>query len=208
MKPLNIPEPAAFEHEIYSPTPSDDLRAAPRQRTLYRVACVRTAADRGMARVQNLSDDGMMLRLSLPVLLGDAVDIQLSETVNIPGRVVWTHGTECGIKLTHAIDSGALLKHIADQTSSKGTRALRLPVSKKATVSSEMGIHAGEVDDISQWGMKVKHDGRFSAGLQVKITLHSGLQRRGVVRWSEEGIAGILLLEPFSPDELGSALNL
>ena len=149
-----------------------------------------------------------MLRLSLPVLLGDAIDIQLSETINVPGRVIWTHGAECGIKLAHAIDSGALLKHIADQTSSKGSRALRLPVSKKATVSSEQGIHAGEVGDISQWGMKVKHNGKFFAGLQVKVSLHSGLQRRGVVRWSREGIAGILLLEPFSPDELGSALNL
>jgi hypothetical protein len=189
-------------------TKREDLRTSVRQRTLCRVACVRTDTDEGLARVRNLSDEGIMLRLSLPVHLGEAMKIQLSETVSVYGRVVWTDGSDCGVKLTQPIDSGALLKDLAEQGTSKNGRALRLPVSTKAVVSSENGTRAVIVDDISQRGMKLQHDGSFSPGLRVKIRLQSGLQRYGVVRWSREGIAGILLLEPFSPAELGSAHNL
>ncbi|MDB5707255.1 MAG: PilZ domain protein [Sphingomonas bacterium] len=209
MKSLPTPVPMAFGDEVDpSTTEQEDLRTSNRQRTLCRVARVRTDTDEGLVRVRNLSDEGIMLRLSLPVLLGEAMDIQLSETVSVHGRVVWTDGPDCGVKLTQAIDSSALLRHLAEQGLSEEGRALRLPVSTKAVLSSEKGIRAVMVDDISQRGMKIRHDGSFSPGLPVKISLQSGLQRRGVVRWSQEGIAGILLLEPFSPEELGSAHRL
>ncbi|MDB5707227.1 MAG: PilZ domain protein [Sphingomonas bacterium] len=209
MKLLSTAVTTGLEGQADSPaTEQKDLRTSIRQRTLYRVACVRTDTDEGLARVRNLSDEGIMLRLSLPVLLGETIKIQFSETVSVEGLVVWTDGPDCGVKLTQPIDSSALLKDLAEQGLSKEGRALRLPVSTNAVVSSENGTRAVIVDDISQRGMKLQHDGSFSPGLRVKIRLQSGLQRHGVVRWSQDGIAGILLLEPFSPDELGSVNNL
>ena len=83
MKPAIIRAVPAFEHKQAPSATRQDRRLCPRQRTIYRVACVRTATDRGMARVHNLSDEGMMIGLSLPVQLGDAIDIQLSDAVRV-----------------------------------------------------------------------------------------------------------------------------
>lgn len=209
MKAVNTTTPMGLEDEVNSsPIAQGDRRKSERQHTICRVARVRTDTDEGMVRVRNLSNEGMMLRLSLPVSLGEILNIQLSESVSVKGEVIWTNGPDCGVKLTKAVDSRALLKRLAEQGSTKEGRALRLPVSTKAVVASQKGTRTVMVDDISQRGMKIQHDGSFSPGLQVKISLPNGLQRRGVVRWSHEGIAGILLLEPFTPDELGSAHNL
>jgi hypothetical protein len=58
--------------------------------------------------------------------------------------------------------------------------------------------------DISQRGAKVVHDGRFFAGLAVKIQINPEIERRGIVRWSRDGIAGVQLMVPLSVDDLGS----
>lgn len=52
--------------------------------------------------------------------------------------------------------------------------------------------------------MKIAHGGEFKAGLPVKIRLADGLERRGIVRWSGDSIAGIWLTENLSVADLGS----
>lgn len=42
----------------------------------------------------------------------------------------------------------------------------------------------------------------------IKIVLPSGLERAGVVRWTKDNSAGVMLLDPFTTQELGSARKL
>lgn len=52
------------------------------------------------------------------------------------------------------------------------------------------------------------HDGSLTEGLNVKITLASGLDRCGIVRWVKDKVAGVMLLEPLSVEALGSVQTL
>ncbi|TPG14666.1 PilZ domain-containing protein [Sphingomonas koreensis] len=197
-------------HETVNPAGdrAKDRRSSPRLQTVLRVARVMTGTDQGFARVQNISDVGIGLQLHLPVLLGDALAVELADGVVINGRVVWTSGADCGLQLDQPIDSAALLVELAAQAKAGASRPLRLPVATPALTRSANGTRVVEVADVSQRGMKLRHDGSISDGLHVKITLPSGLKRSGVVRWSQDRIAGVLLLDPFSPEELGSVRNL
>lgn len=185
-----------------------DRRSARRQRAVYRVAHVETGNDNGLARVVNISDDGLGLKIHMPVMLGDVVTVHLTEHLAVAGSVVWTAGADCGLRLHNPIDSEALLREYGSQALGKPLRAPRVPIDRPAIARSEAGLRKVQVRDVSQHGMKVLHDGSFTEGLRVKVTLSSGIERRGVVRWSTGGIAGLILLEPFSAAELGSVKNL
>jgi hypothetical protein len=193
----------AFSAEIGSCV-EPDRREAARVRTVYRIAPVAVGNDRGLARVRNISDGGMRLNLGLTVFLGDRVRVGLSDSLVIEGTVVWTNGDECGLKFDRTIDSIGALRESCAERRLPDARAPRLPTAITALASSERGSRSVKVCDVSQRGMKIKHDGSFTPGISVKLTLPSGIERRGVVRWSKNGVAGILLTETFSQRDLGN----
>jgi hypothetical protein len=195
---------AKFENALDAEEGSSDRRDGPRLVTVYCVARVLARGDQGLARVLNLSDDGMMLSLRLDLFLGDEVTVDLSEACSLTGNAVWRQGDWCGLKLIERIDTPALLKRLRDERRAPGARQLRLPIEKRILASSELGIQIVRLRDVSQRGAKVVHDGRFRPGLAVRLHINPQIQRRGVVRWSQDGIAGIQLTELLSVDDLGS----
>ncbi len=146
----------------------------------------------------------MMLSLGIPVLIGDRVRVSLSDNLVIDGRVVWTNGDECGVKFDQDLDSIAALRQTADEIRTGATRPPRLSLGVPAVVSSEHGLKPTRVSDISQRGMKISHDGSFKPGLSVKVMLQSGIERRGFVRWVSEDLAGLIINDPFTVEDLGS----
>lgn len=190
------------------PGAEQERRSTDRVQTVLLVARVIAEHDQGLARLRNVSDRGMGLQLQIPVLLGDAITVDLGEGMTVNGRVMWTCGQECGLRLDEEIDSAALLGELAARSRRGRARAVRLPVEISAMTSGDNGMRRVEVKDVSQRGMKLKHDGSLTEGLQLKIILSSGKERRGVVRWSRDNVAGLMLLEPFSTEDLGSISNL
>lgn len=186
-----------------------DRRADNRTITIFRVARAEVRGDEGLVYIRNISDSGMKLGISLSVALNDVVRVWISETICIEGKVVWYHSGECAIKFAEAIDSVAILRLTAEQLRSGETRAPRFITDLPAVITSERGMSASRVRDISQRGMKITHNGSFAPGLAVKIQLESGIERRGFVRWVRDELAGISLTELFSVDDVRSvrALN-
>lgn len=146
-----------------------ERRRGSRLRTVYRIARVLANGDQGLARVRNLSDEGIMLSLSLPICLGDTIAIDLSETCSLVGTVAWHEGQRCGVRLALPIDSAGALKRLFEERREGRSRPLRLQLDKSVLVSSELGLQMLRIRDVSQTGMKVVHDGRFTEGLSVKI---------------------------------------
>lgn len=200
-----LPRDSSCRVDETSSVESADRRTSGRVLTVYRIARIRTDQDEGLARIQNISDDGMKLQVHFPVHLGDSITIQMSDETILKGRVIWNAGTDCGVRLDEGVDGGALLKELAARA--RPRKAMRLPVETAAVATSENGTGTVYIRDVSQRGMKVEHDGSLAEGLEVKLRLATGLERRGVVRWSRDGIAGILLLDPFTAQELGSVNN-
>lgn len=185
-----------------------DRRDRSRDVTMFRVARVLARGDQGLARLLNISDWGLMLSIKLDLMLNDEVTVDLSESCTLTGYVVWRDADWCGLKLKEAIDAAALLRRLSEERHAPGARQLRLPIEKRVVVTSELGIQIVRLRDISQRGAKLVHDGRFHPGLLVKIQIRSGVERRGVVRWSRDGIAGVQFTKLLSVDDLGSINSL
>lgn len=180
----------------------EDRRCDERFRTVYRTAKVGHAGDYGLWRVRNISDRGIMLETDEPVEQGERLDIALSETVLIEARVVWSANGRCGAVFREAIDCPLLLQELAAERRRLGYRAPRLPVVARGTATSEHGPASVELFNVSQYGVGFAHDGRFQAGMNVKLQIAGGPERHGVIRWSKDGRAGLFLTEPYSCADL------
>lgn len=181
-----------------------ERRSEQRLRTVYRVARVTAGGDQGLAKVRNLSDEGVMLSLSLPACRGTPIAIELAEGCSLRGTIVWRNGDYCGVKLSDPIDSAKTLKRLYEERYAGDYRPLRLPFGKTVPITCEDRTQFVRLRDISQSGLKIVHRGGFSPGLPVKILLGGDLERRGIVRWSRDGTAGIWLTENLSVADLGS----
>ena len=190
-----------------APGVAEERREHMRILTVFRVARLKIDSDAGLCRVQNISDTGMMLVTGLEVAKGDAVMIGLSEKVILPGEVTWVEGARVGIHFSEVIDAASVLQSIAGAPVSE-QRPIRISTDTVAVAHTPHGTRKIRVLDISQQGMKISHDAGFTPGIQLKIALPNGLERRGIVRWANANIAGVKLLEPIAFQELESASNL
>lgn len=187
---------------------TSDRRRGERTRAVYRLVHVQNERDEGLARCCNISDGGMALRLTMPVRLNDTVKVAFSPSVVLEGQVAWVNGGDCGVKFAETIDSGALLRETSAEARSEGARAPRLKTEMPARVLIEGRVRKTIIQDVSQSGVKLSHEGEFQPGLPVKVMLPDGEEKDGVVRWSSENIAGLYLIDPFSVDDLGSVSSL
>lgn len=185
-----------------------DRRAVGRVQTVFRVGRIVTAIDEGLARIRNISDCGAGLRMPAPVRPSDCVTLELVDGLALPGQVIWVEGEEFGLQFDQPINSAELLASLALGARCGITRPVRLPVFAAALTRSERGLRKVQMVDISQRGLKLVHDGSLTEGLHLKVTLPCGLDRPGVVRWTRDDRAGVLLLEPLSVEMLGSARSL
>ena len=185
-----------------------ERRSGPRFHTVLRVARVTRAHDVGLWRVRNISDNGMMLETSVPVTPGEQVTIQLSESVIIDGRIAWEDGSRCGVAFDEPIDCAATLETLVTEQREPDYRPLRVPVSTRAIAYCENGLHTVRVLNLSPHGAGIAHDGCFKPGMSTLLLFENGEEHRGVIRWSKDGRAGILLLEPFPCAKLESASRL
>lgn len=200
-------EPQAEADSSRDPGAAEDRREHTRILTVFRVARLNVDSDAGLCRVQNISNTGMMLVTGLDVAKGDTVMIGLSEKVVLPGEVTWADGARVGIQFSEEIDAATVLQSIASASPTE-ERPVRLPTDTVAVAVTPHGTRSIRVIDVSQQGMKISHDGGFTTGMQVKIALPNGIKRRGIVRWANENIAGLQLLEPIAFRELESASKL
>jgi hypothetical protein len=187
-----------------SPDSVEDRREQTRILTVYRVARLNIDSDTGLCRVKNISDSGMMLVTSLEIAVGETVMIALSDKIVLAGEVSWVDGARVGVQFLEAIDAATVLQSIATAAPAEH-RPIRLPTDTVAVAMTQRGTRAVRIVDISQQGMKISHDGGFTLGMQLKITLPNGLERRAVVRWANENLAGLKLLDPIAYQDLESA---
>lgn len=185
-----------------------ERRHAPRFHTVLRVARVTRAHDVGLWRVRNISDNGMMLETGVEVKPGERVSIKLSASIVIEGRIAWGDGSRCGVVFDEPIDCAATLETLVTEQRSPDYRPLRVPVSTQAIAYCENGLHTVRVLNLSPHGAGIAHDGCFRAGMSTLLLFENGEEHRGVIRWSKDGRAGILLLEPFPCAKLESASSL
>ena len=177
--------------------------------TVYRIARLTVADEEGFARLHRLSNGAVELSSCLDLKVGQTVRVDLSETVSIYPTVSERDGERHTLKLGQSIDCADLLRQLVAEARSSRARPLRLATRQTvATARSLQGLHQLELKDISQRGMKVRHDGSFRAGLRVLVQLPNGRECRGIVRWTDDDRAGLQLIDMLSADEPGAVTSL
>lgn len=182
-----------------------DRRAEQRLRTVFWIGKVTSDHDVGLWRIHNFSDSGMMLETHVEVIPGERLEISLSDRVTVAGTVAWADGGRCGIRFSEPIACDAVLGELAAERRALKYRPPRLPVSRSAIAYCEHGLQAVRVVNISQHGIGLAQDGRLRIGTRLKLVLENGMERRGVVRWSSDNSAGLLLIDPFCSTQLESS---
>ena len=189
--------------------PSDlERREDTRFHTVLRVAQVTREHDVGLWRVRNISDRGMMLGTRVQVVPGERLTVNLSDKFSIEARAVWWDGERCGVAFEQPIDCAALLEGLVVEQKGGRYRAPRLNVATRAIAYCDKGLHTVRVYNLSHHGAAFTHDGCFRPGMAAKLHFETGEDYRGVVRWAEDGRAGLYLTEPIPGAKLESANRL
>ena len=185
-----------------------ERRGDGRIHTVMRVAKVSRAGDSGLWRVRNISDGGMMLAVSVPITPGERLSVALSDTVTLAATAVWWDGARCGVAFERPIACAELLHELVAEQRAPRYRPPRLPVSARAIVYCDKGLHSVRLLNLSQHGAGFAHHGQLLPGMAAKLLFEDGDEHRGVVRWSHDGRAGMYLVEPFPCARLESACRL
>lgn len=187
-----------------TPDADSDRRGSDRYRTVWRIAKVKRDGDVGLWRVRNMSDRGMMLAADVPIMIGEKLEIALSDAVTVSGKVVWSEDGRCGVAFDQEVDVADVLKRLAAEQRASGYRQPRLPVHTQAQLITDEGTSEIELVDLSQSGAGYIHDGQLEIGKEVDLVLASGIRRKAIVRWARAGRGGLWLTQPLDRADLES----
>ncbi len=177
-----------------------DIRLA----TVNRIARLVAGTSAGLARVHRLSNSGVELSSALYMSIGKCIRIDLSETISAEATVICRNDKRYQLLFGQDINCAMLLRQLVAEARSSRARPLRLDTPRlNASSESPFGVHELKVDNISQRGLCVQHDGSFHEGLPLRVQLANGRECRGLVRWTKENAAGVQLVDMLSVDELG-----
>lgn len=165
----------------------------------------------GLARLLSLGDEAMVIATRLQPHLGEQVTVDLSDECSLTGTVIWTQPGECGLCLAAPIDSAALLQRLAPKRAGErtaGEHRRRRPSDTPVVMLSELGQQIVRLRDLTPGGARIVHDGRFQPGMAVKLQIAPGIERPGILSWSRDGIAGVVLGDAMDGDPQGAVTRM
>ncbi|PSO12771.1 MULTISPECIES: PilZ domain-containing protein [unclassified Sphingobium] len=170
----------------------EERRRSGRTPASLHMVMVQSEHHEGLARLQNISDDGMMLRHRLPICLEDVITMQIANADSVEGTVVWTSRDACGVRLSLPIEKGGLPPQWAKGSCGGVIKRVGGTTADADAVQGEGKIPLVEMGAFDPDAGNA-HTPGFVEGLPVKVVLGEGLERRGVLRWSKSGVASIHL---------------
>ena len=180
----------------------NDLRSDERQRSVYRPALIETDGYSGFCLVRNLSSWGMKADAYAELDSGQRVVVELSHIQRVEGEIVWSDGSNVGVKFDHQIDVAAVLTGTEGMSGNMScSRPPRLSIGCTARVFTERGEIPAWVSDVSQRGLKVTITG-VANGEELKVELPHHSPKKAIVRWTQDGAAGLNFVAPMKYSEL------
>lgn len=176
-----------------------DRRKSPRIRQVFLPACLTVGSKTDVAIIRDLSDAGIGIHCSVRVeiAVGEKVTVQWGSNLPIEGIVGWQEGDRLGI-----ITECSPLAH----SDGAPFRASRFTVRLPATIFSGDQIYEGELRNLSTKGLSIQHGRPLARGSLVRVGLSFRSFEECTVRWSDQGLSGLLLKTPIRLEEIREIL--
>lgn len=179
----------------------ENRRRHPRQ-TVFKSAFLYPVLSEATLTVQNISHRGMSGNCALSLCLRQHVHISFDQDQFRVAEVRWIKGTRCGLMTEDPLLLPTGVEPLPEGSEALQVRDRRLPVSLVATLVVSAPVMVGTVRNISLEGMMIETGSQLPEGTQLLVKLRNGGIRRGRVKWSGGGMAGINF--PGSPQKAES----
>ncbi|GLR47827.1 hypothetical protein GCM10007925_15400 [Sphingomonas astaxanthinifaciens DSM 22298] len=167
----------------------EDRREGDRHLTLFRVGTMVVDGRRELCLIKNISAGGAMLRLYTGGLeLGSELTVELKCGQPLSGKVAWVRDPNVGLAFEQPIDVIAMLTQSED---GPRPRMPRIETNAFVTIREGASIHRARACDISQGGIKIATSIQFARNAEVVVSLTGLDPQPAVVRWIDNGFAGI-----------------
>lgn len=183
-------EETTFSFSAEAPPPPD-RRRDPRHLTILRVGALIAEAGRELCLIRNISAGGLMAHVYSHHRKGDRIAVELKSEHQIPGYILWVDESNVGIAFDEPIDVEDLLANQGTLDNGWRPRPPRVEVDRLGTLRVGARVHAVNTRDISQGGVKIETDFPIEPGSDVVLMLDRFRPIHGVVRWCQDGAAGI-----------------
>jgi hypothetical protein len=182
-------------HEpLYGVPAPTDRRNQQRYVTVLRVAKLTTPHSEEFCLVRNISAGGMMAHIYSELEVGDPVRAEISSGQPISGKILWRREGVAGIGFDERVDPSSILtgENLTPQ------RAPRVGIEVRARIRVGAQYRFVTLCNISQGGASISPPEPGELG-QKLILMANGLPPiAGVVRWQDQGHAGIKFDVPLS----------
>jgi PilZ domain-containing protein len=171
--------------------PQPDRRRDPRNLTILRVGALVGSGGRELCLIRNISAGGLMAHVYCHHWPGEEVAVEIRGDHPIAGSVLWVSESNVGVQFEEPVDVEEMLASQAVLDNGWRPRPPRIEVDQLATLRCGARLHGVNTRDISQGGVKIETDQPLEPGAAVVLTLDRFRPVHGVVRWYDEGFAGI-----------------
>ena len=185
-------EEQPLETTVYSlsssPPTQPDRRVNERYLRLLRVGAIMVDGRRELCLIRNISAGGMMLRAYSPIAVGTPMSIELKQGAPVTGVVQWIKDGLTGVTFDTPIDVLGLL---ATSDEKPLPRLPRIEIDCAIWVREDGDVVRTRGINVSQGGVCVEAETKFSIGADVVVTLPGLTHAAGVVEWNAGKTYGI-----------------
>ena len=157
---------------------------------------------RRVCSVRKISAGGAVLHVDGPVEVGERLDLELMTGAQLDGIVAWRRGSEVGIRFDEPIDVFAIIAQDIVSQPGERRRMPRVELTCQALLETATGTELVTTRDISQGGAKIQVPFRLVPEEPILIKLDGMEPLKGVVRWSDDQLAGIAFVPELRWQEL------
>jgi hypothetical protein len=180
----------------------NERRSAARTATVFRPVLIETEEFAGFCLVRNLSQTGMMGHVYTSFVGNLPVTLHFDPEVTVAGTLQWCKEGRIGVQFEQALDVDAVLARLAKKRfQGKINRAPRLQLQCDGELIIGDRSLSIEVQDVSQRGIKVRAS-FIRPGDEVYVEMNGLERRKAVVRWTQNGTAGLNFVQPLSFEQL------
>lgn len=158
--------------------------------TLLHVGKLVTADRQCLCLIHALSPREALIRVSLPLTIGQSVTMGLRNGMTVPGVVAIIHGGQVSLLFEEQIPISRMLAE--HQRGGGSEESVRLTVTTPASIVVGEDSYRCMLQDISLLGLKIRDGGaKLSQGMQVQIEIEGLGKRDAEVRWREDPYTGL-----------------